>query len=199
MLSVVIPTEDSEHPLLTTLAALVPGAAAGTIREVIVADAGSRDQTQEVADIAGCRIMVQPATSSAARLKAAAAMARGPWLMFIEPGVVPDATWIAEVTHFIEAAERPGSTPGRVAVFSPRAAANAARPTLVAALALLRAMFGAGPRPEQGLIISKRDYEQVGGHRTDATDGSAELLRRIGRRRIVTLRCAAVRMNTADE
>ena len=42
VLSVVIATHDSERPLLPTLAALVPGAAAGTVREVIVADAGSQ-------------------------------------------------------------------------------------------------------------------------------------------------------------
>ena len=61
MLSVVIATHESERELLPTLAALVPGAAAGAVREVIVADAGSRDQTAEVADIAGCRVIVSPA------------------------------------------------------------------------------------------------------------------------------------------
>jgi len=193
MLSVVIATEDSERPLLTTLAALVPGAAAGTIREVIVADAGSRDQTQEVADVAGCRILVQPAASSTARLKAGAAMARGPWLMFLEPGVVPDAIWITEVTRFVESAERSGNASGRAAVFRPGAAADAARPALAEAFALLRATLGIVPRSEQGLIISKRDYDRLGGHRTDAADGSADLLRRIGRRRIVMLRCGAVK------
>ncbi|HLN08124.1 MAG TPA: glycosyltransferase [Xanthobacteraceae bacterium] len=193
MLSVVIATEDSERPLLTTLAALVPGAAAGTIREVIIADAGSRDQTQEVADVAGCRILVQPAAPSAARLKAGAAMARGPWLMFLEPGVVPDAVWITEVTRFIDAAERSGNAGGRAAVFRPGAVADAAWPALAEAFALLRATLGAAPRSEQGLIISKRDYDRLGGHRTDALDGTGELLRRLGRRRIVMLRCGAVK------
>ncbi len=40
---------------MPTLAALVPGATAGIVREVIVADGGSRDDTEKVADIAGCR------------------------------------------------------------------------------------------------------------------------------------------------
>jgi hypothetical protein len=189
MLSVVIATEDCERPLLTTLAALVPGAAAGTIREVIVADAGSRDQTQEIADVAGCRIVVLPAASPAARLKAAAAVARGPWLMFLEPGVVPDQPWIAEVTRFVEAADRAPEGAGRVAVFRPSAPADAVRPALAEAVALLRATLGR-PRPEQGLIISKRDYERLGGHRVDAPDAESELVRRIGRRRTVMLRCA---------
>ncbi len=38
MLSVIIPTHDSERPLVHTLVALVPGATAGVVREVIVAD-----------------------------------------------------------------------------------------------------------------------------------------------------------------
>ena len=40
MISVIIATKDSERALVSTLGALVPGAAAGAVREVIVADAG---------------------------------------------------------------------------------------------------------------------------------------------------------------
>ena len=58
MLSVVIATHNSERALLPTLAALVQGAAAGIVREVIVADAGSRDATTAIADGAGCRVLV---------------------------------------------------------------------------------------------------------------------------------------------
>jgi glycosyltransferase involved in cell wall biosynthesis len=193
MLSVVIATDDSERALVATLAALVPGAAVGTVREVIVADGCSRDQTIEVADVAGCRIMVQPASSAAARLKAGAAMARGPWLMFLQPGVVPDTMWIAEVNRFVETAERSGNGDARAAVFRPTPAADTQRPALAEAFALLRATLGGRPRPEQGLIISKRGYDRIGGHRADTPDGETNLLRRIGRRRIVMLRCGAVR------
>ena len=51
MLSVIIATKDSERPLVLTLAALVPGAMAGIVREVIVADAGSGDATARVAHL----------------------------------------------------------------------------------------------------------------------------------------------------
>ena len=72
MLSAIIATHESERALVPTLAALVPGATAGLLGEVIVADAGSRDATAEVADIAGCRFMVS-SEPLGARLKAAAA------------------------------------------------------------------------------------------------------------------------------
>ena len=61
MLSVVIATHDSERALLPTLAALVAGAAAGVVREVIIADAGSRDATAAIADGAGCRVLISSA------------------------------------------------------------------------------------------------------------------------------------------
>src|SRR5712691_12299821 len=103
MLSVVIATHDSERALLPTLAALVAGAAAGIVREVIVADAGSRDATTAIADGAGCRVLVST-QGRGARLKAAADAARATWLMNLRPGVIIDATWDDETRRFMEAA-----------------------------------------------------------------------------------------------
>src|SRR5262249_57556717 len=113
MLSVVIATHDSERALLRTLAALVAGAAAGIVREVIVADAGSRDATAAIADGAGCRVLASTQRRGP-RLKAAAEAARAPWLLFLRPGVVLDATWVDETRRFIEEAELsqcPGPSP----------------------------------------------------------------------------------------
>ncbi len=191
MLSVVIATHESERALVATLAALVPGAAAGVIREVIVADAGSHDETSEVADIAGCRVLVSNAPLPA-RLNAAAAAARAPWLMFLRAGVAPDAAWTAEAARFIDEAELAGRVDRQAAVFRPAARAGNVRSTLVEALTLLAAAMGRRPRPDQGLVISRRLYQQLGGHRDGAADCEADLLRRVGRRRIVILRCGAV-------
>jgi hypothetical protein len=187
MLSVVIATDESEHALVSTLAALVPGAAAGAIREVLVADKGSRDQTALVADVAGCRVLVTPAPV-ATRLRAAAAAARGSWLMFLRPGVAPEVTWIAETLRFVEQAELSGRPDARAAVFSPAAPA-------LAVLALTAALFRLRPRPEQGLVIAKRLYDRLGGHQDGPADCEADLLRRLGRRRIVMLRSKVVVIN----
>jgi hypothetical protein len=51
---------------------------------------------------------------------------------------------------------------------------------------LLAAVFGR-PHPSQGLLISKQLYEKVGGHSERAADPESDLLKRLGRRRIVTL------------
>ena len=56
MISVVIATQDDERTLGQTLAALVPAAVDGLVREVILADAGSTDHTLAIAEDAGARV-----------------------------------------------------------------------------------------------------------------------------------------------
>src|SRR5664280_2572812 len=100
MLSAIISTHESERVLVPTLAALVSGATAGLLGEVVVADAGSRDATAEVAEIAGCRFISTTAPLGA-RLKAAATSTRAPWLLFLRAGCVPEPGWIEAANHFI--------------------------------------------------------------------------------------------------
>lgn len=188
MLTAIIATHESERTLVPTLAALVPGATAGLIAEVVVADAGSQDATAEVADIAGCRFVTSPA-SLGLRLKQAAAAARTPWLMFLRTGGVPEPGWVEAVDRFMQTADRIDGA-ARAAVFRPPAAADLLRPGLGEVLALLRVAFGGGARPEQGLLIARRFYDAVGGH-TDVANTEAALLRAIGRRRIAMLSAAA--------
>lgn len=183
MLSVIIATLDSERPLVRTLAALVPGATSGVVSEVLIADGGSRDDTAAVADVAGCNFL--PVDGPAGkRLRMAAAAARAPWLLFLRPGTVPDTPWTAEVRSFVEQA----SPDPRAAVFRRAVSAQAG---LREALALVAAALGARPRPEQGLIIAKAFYQQLGGH-GDGGSAETDLIRRIGRRRIVRLSTAAL-------
>jgi len=194
MLSVIIPTLDCERSLVPTLATLVPGAAVGTVRDVIVADGGSRDATLEVADIAGCEIMTSHAPL-AVRLREATAKARGSWVMFLKPGVVLDATWIDEVDRFVQQAEAHGVIDAPAAAFRAVAAQGFARPLLAEAWSSLRLALGGRIAPEQGLIIPKVLYERLGRHR-DVQDPEADLLARLGRRRIVLLRSRAWASNS---
>src|SRR5436190_4223629 len=101
MLSVLIPTDNSERLLVPPLASLVPGALAGVVREVIVADADSSDATAQIADAAGCRVMVSREPAGR-RLNACADSARAPWLLFVQPGVALASPWVEETRRFIE-------------------------------------------------------------------------------------------------
>jgi Glycosyl transferase family 2 len=187
MISVVIPTHESERPLAHTLAALVPGALDGVLREVIVADAGSKDGTAKVADVAGCRFLTLPG-GRGERLAAAAAAARSEWLWFVEPGSIPGSAWIEELGRFIRESELTDDSNGQAAVFRARPARGAS--PMSEMLALLRAVLGARPQPSQGLLIPKSLYRSVGCHNAKASDPEADLLRRLGRRRIATLDAA---------
>jgi glycosyltransferase involved in cell wall biosynthesis len=183
MLSVIIPTHDSERLVVRTLACLVQGATAGLIREVILADGGSTDETQKVADVAGCRFMILSGPTGL-RLKAAAKDARGPWLLFLRPGAILDSEWVADIQRFLMTAGDEGAP--KAAAFRP---AVDGMPSLSGQfLQLLRQAWSGGPKPGHGLLVAKIIYEQLGGHVADSGDPEAALLRKIGRRRIAVLR-----------
>jgi glycosyltransferase involved in cell wall biosynthesis len=182
MLSVVIATHDHERALVPTLAALVPGALAGLVREVIIADAGSSDATVQIADAAGCRI-VESNRGRGARLRLAADAARAQWLLFLWPGFVPDADWIDQTTRFVEEVELRGNA--NAAILSARR--PILRLTLADALTLLRAALSRTPGSGWAMLIAKSHYDALGGHR-DVDTPERDLIRRVGRRRLVRLR-----------
>ena len=184
MLNVIIATHESARMLVPTLAALVSGATAGLLGEVVVADAGSRDATAEVAEVAGCRFM-SSAEPLGARLKAAAASTRTPWLMFLRAGTVPEPGWVTAADRFMQATDSPDGA-ARAAVFRPPGAADLLRPGLSEVIALLRVALGGGARPKQGLLIARRFYDALGGH-PEGNDAEGALLRKLGRRRIAML------------
>ena len=193
MLSAIISTQNSERSLVPTLSALVPAAAAGLLAEVVIADAGSRDATAEVADIAGCRF-TSSTEALGIRLKAAAATVRSPWVMFLRAGAVPQPGWIEAADHFIQTTGLLEDA-GRAAIFRLPGLTNAVRPGFAELLAVVRAAIARGPRPEQGLLIARRLYDAIGGH-SAGDDAEAAILRRLGRQRLVVLPAAITIPNT---
>jgi glycosyltransferase involved in cell wall biosynthesis len=184
MLTVIIPTDESERVLVRTLASLVPGATAGLIRDVILADAGSRDETEKVGDIAGCRFM-KLAGSRGVRMTAAAGEARGDWLLFLMPGTVLEPEWVGEVLSFVESADADAS-----AVFRKARSAKAPASAWSEIAEILRAAIGGKPDAVQGLLIARRRYQSLGGH-GDGANPERALIGRIGPRNLVWLRSGA--------
>src|ERR1700722_14051151 len=101
MLSVIIPTEGAEQPTVATLATLVPGAAAGMVREVLLVDRAGTGVIERVVVGAGCRFLPFQG-SRAAALAAGARQASSPWLMFLHAGAVIDSGWTDETAQFIQ-------------------------------------------------------------------------------------------------
>jgi glycosyltransferase involved in cell wall biosynthesis len=185
MLSIVIATHNCERSLGPTLASLVPGAVEGIVSEVIAVDTGSTDDTLALADAAGC--VVVPAASRAAGLRAAATAARARWLMFVRPGFLPEPHWTVAVGRFLATVRTDADWPA--ATFGRTTDGDSSRSTAQQLLRRLVAPILRPLDPDQGLLMSKRAYEMLGGHRDEIGDCETDLMRRIGRSRITVLGC----------
>ena len=101
MISVVIPTLNSEATLPRVLSALVPAAVRGTVREVVIADGGSTDETAEIVEAAGARFVRAP-RGRGSQLAAGAKAAKGTWLLFLHADTVLQPGWESEVEKLFE-------------------------------------------------------------------------------------------------
>jgi glycosyltransferase involved in cell wall biosynthesis len=187
MISVIIPTLDDEERLAQTLAALVPAAAEGIVREVVVVDGGSRDATLRVADAAGCVLVELSGTDGQRAAAGVADSARGDFLLFVKAGVILDARWEAEAAAFLQRLGRAGLADRRAGVFRFDLDEIGAPARLRRSAIAARSRLTGLPHPSQPLLLSRRLYREVGGHRPVDLRENADLARRIGRRRLVRM------------
>lgn len=193
MLSVVIPTKDSEEALARTLATLVPAAADGTVREVIVADGGSTDDTARIAEGTGCHFVSTGPDLEARLSDGAAAASRGEFLMFIPPGVQLEGGWEADLAALIERMERNGRA-RNVAVFRFAVDDVGLAAALRQSVTRLGIWLTGVPHLDQGLIIRRSLFREVGGFRPVGALCLVDLLRRVGRLHVACLRSTASRI-----
>ena len=187
MISVVIPTHNAQAILTRCFDGLIDPTVRGVVKEVIVADGGSNDDTLAIADAAGAHL-VRGGKTRASRLAAGAKAARSDWLLFLHPETALAPGWEVEAENFM----------ARVTLAHPRAASfrfgldefgapSRRREALVA----LRCFLFKLPYGDQGLLIPKRLYNKLGGYRDGAME-DVDLVRRIGARRLTMLRARAV-------
>ncbi len=190
MLSVVIPTLDAGRDLPATLAALVPGAVSGLIREVIVADGSSCDPTVRIAEAAGATVIRAP-RGRGTQLAAGAAAARGDWLLFLHADTVLEPGWETEVAGFIDQASAIGYEGPAAACFRLRLADASLGARIIERGVALRTAWLGLPYGDQGLVISRQCYDRLGGFAPLPLMEDVDLVRRLGRR-VAMLRHAAV-------
>lgn len=181
-LSVVMPTLNAETTLPAVLAAVVPGAVSGLVRELMVSDGGSTDATIRIVEAAGGTVLTSQ-RGRGLQLAAGAARARGDWLLFLHADSVPAPGWEDAVRRHMERDER-------AAVFRFRLDDRGVKPRLLERMVALRAHALALPYGDQGLLISRRLYDAIGGFRPLPIMEDVDIVRRIGRRRLTILDCA---------
>lgn len=180
-LGIVIPTLNAARQIGSCHAAL--RAAAGRIAlDVVVADGGSIDGTAAVASDLSARVIRAP-RGRGPQLAAGAQAAEGDWLLFMHADTVLARGWAQAVERFaLNPENRERAAYFRFALDDRRPAARRLE-TLVA----WRCRLAGLPYGDQGLLISRAFYEALGGFRELPLMEDVDLVRRVGRRRLVAL------------
>jgi rSAM/selenodomain-associated transferase 2 len=190
MISVIVPTLNAEAGLPPALAALVPAALDGLVREVIVVDGGSSDRTLAIADEAGATVLACD-RGRGPQMAAGADAARFPWLLFLHADTVLEPGWEREATAFMEAADS-GRRPPGAAAFRFALDDSGMRPRLLERLVAARCALLRLPYGDQGLLLPKRLYADIGGYPAHPLMEDVGIVLRLGRRRVAMLRARAL-------
>ena len=187
LVSIIVPALDAAASLPATLAALAEGRARGLIGEVLVIDGGSRDATPRLAEACGARV-VEAARGRGNQLVAGAAAATGEWLLFLHADTRLGPGWAEAVGAFIARPENAR----RAGYFRYRLDDPAAAARRLEALVAWRCRLLALPYGDQGLLIARPFYDELGGFRLLPLMEDVEFARRIGRRRLLPIAGDAV-------
>jgi rSAM/selenodomain-associated transferase 2 len=175
--SAIIPTLDAAAELPVLLDAL-----RSRVAEIVVSDGGSRDDTVRIARGAGALVVGAP-RGRGNQLAAGAAVASEDWLLFLHADCRPGPGWDAALRAFITA---PGSA-GRAGYFEfalddPSPAARRLEHAVRWRCRVLVLPYG-----DQGLLISRLLYDEVGGFAAIPLMEDVDLVRRLGRRRLAPI------------
>jgi rSAM/selenodomain-associated transferase 2 len=190
MISVIIPTLNAEAGLGGALTALVPAAVDGLVREVIVVDGGSDDRTAAIVDQAGAQLITRSG-GRGYQLEAGARRARFPWLLFLHADTVLESGWERDAVAFMEAVDG-GKRALAAAAFRFALDDIGLRPRVLERLVAMRCALLRLPYGDQGLLIPKLLYADLGGYNPHPLMEDVDIVRRLGRRRMVMLRSRAV-------
>ncbi len=180
-LCVILPVLDRQDELATTLAALP------RTGEVIVVDGGSSDESAGIALSAGAAL-VRSRAGRGHQMNVGAERASAEWLLFLHADTrVDDAGWRAVAEYIADPSSAARAATFRFALDDPSWQARLLALGVRARVALLALPYG-----DQGLLIHRSLYEQVGGFADVPIMEDVDLVRRLGRRRLARLPGVAV-------
>jgi rSAM/selenodomain-associated transferase 2 len=177
-LDVVIPTLNAAQTLARTLESL-------SGEQVTVCDGGSCDDTTTIARQAGASIVVtEPGRGR--QLADGAAVGSAPWLLFLHADTTLSPGWAAAARRFMaKATDKAGYFRLCFDSADPRA-------RRIERLVAWRCRALGLPYGDQGLLIARAFYRQIGGFRPLPLMEDVDLVRRIGRRNLVALAADAI-------
>lgn len=176
-ISIVIPVTDEAAALPHCLAHIDRASS-----EIIVVDAGSEDESREIAEAAGCRLISCPQRHRARQMNQGAAGAHGRILLFLHAD-----TWLPRdaLEKISEAVDRRGALGGG---FARRYRLRSLTLALTCRLAGLRNRLFGWHLGDQALFVRRDIFEKLGGYRDIPIFEDLDFSRRLrARGRTITL------------
>ncbi|RIJ13909.1 glycosyltransferase [Henriciella mobilis] len=183
-ISIIIPTLNAGGDLPACIDSLIPGIEAGLIRELVISDGGSNDATRLIAEGAGADL-VTGEPGRAAQLIRGAEAARGDWLLFLHADTALSRDWTERVADHLE------SRPDKAAVFSLVYRSDARMAKRIASRANRRTRWLGLPYGDQGLLIPRKLYDEIGGYDDIPLMEDVRIVQAIGRKRLAILSAEA--------
>ena len=176
-LSLVIPALNAENVLAATIASVAP------VREIIVVDGGSADRTVAIANASGARVLTA-ARGRGSQIAAGLADASQPWLLILHADTRLQPGWRQAVAGYDD--------PSRAGYFRFALDSEAPQARRLERMVAWRGRVLGLPYGDQGLLIHRDLLHQVGGVRLLPLMEDVDLIRRLGRARLVALAAEAV-------
>ncbi|WP_236552524.1 TIGR04283 family arsenosugar biosynthesis glycosyltransferase [Belnapia sp. F-4-1] len=179
-----------EQSLTVIIPALNAAASLGAVLSAcaglpaVVVDGGSTDGTAAIARAAGARVIAAP-RGRGGQLAAGAAAATGAWMLFLHADTRPGPGWSEAVGAAMQDPARAHYF--RFALDDPSPEARRLERGVAWRCRVLALPYG-----DQGLLIHRALYGQVGGFRPIPLMEDVDLVRRLGRRRLAPMAAEAL-------
>ena len=187
-LSVIIPTLNAGNELPETANALLNGVGDGLIREIIISDGGSGDDTLEIAKELGA-IVIEGSPGRGQQMACGVEAAQGEWFLLLHADSWLGDGWVDSALHHMN------THPDKAGWFKLRFRASGIAPAILAKGANLRSSLFGLPYGDQGLLISRRLLEDIGGVPQIPLMEDVALARKLKGR----LRCLGAKMRTSAQ
>lgn len=158
-LSIVIPTLNAGGELPGALACLMQGVEAGLVRELVVSDGGSTDGTVEMAEQVGA-VVIPGAPGRGGQIARGVSASTGDWILILHADTQLGAGWVEAVERLMA---RAAAGEPRAGYFRLRFRAKGLMAGVTATWANLRARLFGLPYGDQGLVLPRSLYAEVGG------------------------------------